>query len=313
MCVLSAGAQLLAPAAPHHKTMMFADTTRVGVPFAKDPHVVDFGGRYLMYYSVPPRAGVAGDGWAIGIAESADLTDWKKIGEILPAAPYERNGLCAPCAIVRNDTVNLFYQTYGNGPKDAICHAFSTDGVNFTRNASNPVFSPTGDWNSGRAIDAEVAMFNGEYYLYFATRTPDSVIQQLGVAKAPASTTFSRGEWQQACTRSILAPVLDWEGECIEAPSVIERGGRLYMFYAGAYNNWPQQIGVAVSDNGVDWHRVSDTPFLAVGAKGEWNSSESGHPHIFNDIKNGRTYLFYQGNDTGGRTWLLSNREVLWP
>lgn len=45
MCVLSAGAQLLAPAAPHHKTMMFADTTRVGVPFAKDPHVVDFGGR----------------------------------------------------------------------------------------------------------------------------------------------------------------------------------------------------------------------------------------------------------------------------
>lgn len=45
MCVLSAGAQLLAPAAPHHKAMMFADTTRVGVPFAKDPHVVDFGGR----------------------------------------------------------------------------------------------------------------------------------------------------------------------------------------------------------------------------------------------------------------------------
>jgi hypothetical protein len=34
-------------------SMMFADTTRLGRPFAKDPHVISFDGRYLMYYSVP--------------------------------------------------------------------------------------------------------------------------------------------------------------------------------------------------------------------------------------------------------------------
>lgn len=33
--------------------MYFADTTR-GKNYAKDPAVVFFGGRYLMYYSVPP-------------------------------------------------------------------------------------------------------------------------------------------------------------------------------------------------------------------------------------------------------------------
>ena len=57
MCVLSAGAQLLAPAAPHHKAMMFADTTRVGVPFAKDPHVVDFGGAHMA--PLEPRGALA--------------------------------------------------------------------------------------------------------------------------------------------------------------------------------------------------------------------------------------------------------------
>lgn len=309
--ILQVGAQVLAPVP--EIPMLYADSTRTGVLFSKDPHVIDFGGRYLMYYSIPPRPSVAGDGWAIGISESHDLVNWNKIGEILPGAECEAKGLCAPCALVRDGVVNLFYQTYGNGAKDAVCHATSTDGINFERNPTNPVFSPSGDWCNGRAIDAEVALFKGEYFLYFASRTPDGKTQILGVAKAPGGTTFSRGEWTQACDSSILYPQLEWEGECIEAPSVIVRGDWLYMFYAGAYNNWPQQVGIARSSDGVHWQRLSDEPFLRVGEPGEWNCSESGHPHIFNDAANGRTYLFYQGNDTKGKNWLLSNREVIWP
>lgn len=33
----------------------------------------------------------------------------------------------------------------------------------------------------------------------------------------------------------------------------IRRDGKLYMFYAGGYNNEPQQVGVAVSTDGVTW------------------------------------------------------------
>jgi sucrose-6-phosphate hydrolase SacC (GH32 family) len=39
-------------------------------------------------------------GWAAGIAESRDLTSWTKVGELLPAEEYERNGLCAAGAVV---------------------------------------------------------------------------------------------------------------------------------------------------------------------------------------------------------------------
>lgn len=296
---------------PKHQDspMLFADTTRTGRPFSKDPHVIPFHGKYLMYYSVPPKGN---SGWGIGIAESTDLTQWKPIGSLSPAADYEAKGLCAPGALVRNDTIHLFYQTYGNDKKDAICHAWSVDGVNFTRNATNPIFAPkAGDWNCGRAIDAEVIFAKGKYFLYYATRTPDYVKQIVGVATAPAGTNFNRETWTEACDRAILVPEWPWEETCIEAPSVVEMNGTLYMFYAGAYNNRPQQIGLATSTDGIHWRKVSNKPFLANGDPGAWNYCESGHPHIFKD-KDGQTYLFYQGNEDFGRTWFLSQRKIIW-
>ncbi len=289
--------------------MLFADTTRTGWPFSKDPHVIPFHGKYLMYYSVPPKGN---SGWGIGIAESTDLTQWKPIGSLSPAADYEAKGMCAPGALVRNDTIHLFYQTYGNGKKDAICHAWSVDGVNFTRNATNPIFAPKeGEWNCGRAIDAEVIFTKGKYFLYYATRTPDFVKQIIGVATAPAGTNFNRETWTEACDRAILVPEWPWEETCIEAPSVVEMDGTLYMFYAGAYNNRPQQIGLATSTDGIHWEKVSNKPFLTNGDPETWNYCESGHPHIFKD-KDGQTYLFYQGNEDFGRTWFISRKKVLW-
>ncbi len=293
--------------------MMFGDTTRIGVPFAKDPHVIKFGGRYLMYYSIPPHKDKNNpvQGWGIGIAGSRDLKRWKKTGEITPEGDPEKKGLAAPCALVIGKQVHLFYQTYGNGPKDAICHAVSDDGVNFIRNTTNPIFHPTGDWNCGRAIDAEVFRFDDRYFLYYATRDPEYKIQMLGVASAPINTNFNRDQWTQLTNAPILKPQFPWEGFCVEGASIVQQNEMLYMFYAGAYNNDPQQIGVAKSADGVKWERLSNKPFLANGDPGTWNYSESGHPHIFKD-DNGKGYLFFQGNNDKGKSWYISNIEVKW-
>lgn len=296
--------------------MMFGDTSRKGVPFSKDPHVIRFKGRYLMYYSVPGYTDQAGvvHGWGVGIAESKDLVNWTRIGEVNAdaQATYEAKGFCAPCALVVKNKVHLFYQTYGNGTKDAICHAWSTDGISFTRNKTNPIFSPDGDWSCGRAIDAEVIPFKGKYYLYYATRDPNFKIQLQGVAVASGKTNFDKQDWTNLSKDApMLKPELPWERDCIEAASIINKNGELFMFYAGAYNNAPQQIGVAKSSDGVHWTRLFDQPFLANGKPGEWNSSESGHPHIFANSK-GDDYLFFQGNNDKGKTWFLSNVKIRW-
>ena len=137
------------------------------------------------------------------------------------------------------------------------------------------------------------------------------LVQMQGVATASLNTDFNREDWTQACDKSILYPECDWEGECIEGASIVKKDNKLYMFYAGAYNNAPQQIGVAVSEDGLNWKRLSEEPFLRNGKPGEWNSSESGHPHLFTDL-DGRTYLFYQGNNDHGKTWYITQQEVLW-
>lgn len=300
--------------------MMFGDTRRKGVPFSKDPHVIYFKERYMMYYSIPPFKDEVHHpvkGWGIGIAQSDNLLDWQPVGEIIPSQECDAKGLCAPCARVIDGEVHLFYQTYGNGKKDAICHARSSDGLKFEKNPTNPIFQPAqGTWNCGRAIDAELFFFKNKYFLYYATRDMDFKKQLLGVAVAESTegkpVNFDRQRWTNLSTeKAILAPELPWEGQCIEGASVIERNGKLYMFYAGAYNNWPQQVGVAASDDGIRWKRLSEEPFLRNGAPGQWNHSESGHPHIF-EAPDGRTFLFYQGNNDNGKTWYLSQVEVFW-
>jgi beta-1,2-mannobiose phosphorylase / 1,2-beta-oligomannan phosphorylase len=291
--------------------MLFADDSR-GRPYSKDPAVIAFGGRYLMYYSLPPfRDGREDDGWRIGIASSTDLDTWQRIGEIGPLSPCDRNGLCAPGAIVLDGHVHLFYQTYGNQANDAICHAISADGLCFLPNRTNPIFTPTGNWNCGRAIDADVIAHDGLLFLYFSTRDPGMRIQMTGVATAPLSSDFSRDTWTQQCDAPILYPELAWEGECIEASALCRYDGKFYMFYAGAYNNWPQQIGCAVSLDGLRWKRVSDQPIVPNGEEGAWNSSESGHPYVF-EAADGTYHLFFQGNNDHGRTWYLSRNVIRW-
>ncbi len=296
------------PAFVSRGIMMFADTSR-GRPYAKDPAVVRFHGQYFMYYSVGPGKGV--EGWRIGIAISTNLVSWLKAGELGIAGAYEKKGFCAPGAWVHKGQVHLFYQTYGNGSNDAICHAWSPDGVTFTRNPDNPVFAPKGRWNSGRAIDADVIEHEGRLILGFATRDPAGKVQMQGIATAPVESDFGKAAWTQQSDRPSLKPELPWEQACIEAAAFCKHNGQLFMFYAGAYNNAPQQIGCATSADGVTWTRVSATPFLANGKPGEWNASESGHPFAFTD-DDGRTYLFYQGNKDNGKSWYLSKVEIGW-
>ena len=289
--------------------MYYSDSGVNKNPYAKDPYVIFFNKTYLMYYSIP---GPQLKAWYIGIAKSSNLVNWKKIGEIRPAEGFEKKGICAPCCVVRDGKLHLFYQTYGNGRNDAICHAVSNDGLHFERDATNPVFKPTGSWNAGRAIDAEVVLYKNQYFLYFATRDTSFKIQQQGVAVTSAKSSFGRDDWKQLSMDSaILKPQLSWERKCLEAASCFVKGDELFMFYAGGYNNDPQQIGVAKSKDGLHWQRVFNEPLIKNGKPGTWNESESGHPNIFKD-QQGKYHLFFQGNNDMGITWYLSKVNIGW-
>ncbi len=302
---------------------MYFSEESLGRPMAKDPSVVHFGDAYYLYFSEARRQepdapaamqekGPSGLG-SIGVARSTDRIHWKLVGEIRPTQPAEALGIYAPGARVIRGQVHLFYQTGALKPTDAICHAVSSDGIHFEKDPSNPVYHPTDmPWSVGRAIDAEVFVHGGELWMYFATRDPSFKRQLIGMAKAPLASNFSRGTWHDVSRDApILSPDLPWEMTCIEAPTLAEHEGLLYLFYAGAYNNSPQQIGVATGTDGIHWTRMSDQPLLTNGPAGSWNATESGHPGILQD-DDGQTYLYYQGSSDKGRTYHLSMLKVKW-
>jgi sucrose-6-phosphate hydrolase SacC (GH32 family) len=265
-----------------------------------------------MYYSIAPSTNKAlPKGWAIGIAESGDLVDWKKAGEILPTQECEKNGIVNGQIIRLGGKLHLFYNSYGNGARDALCHATSLDGLRFERDATNPIWRPTGSWNNGRAIDVDVVEWNNRLTMYYATRDPLGQTQMLHAVAADLDSSFGRGAWTSLCDGPVLKPELPWETKCIEAPSVIRRGDKLYLFYGGGYNNDPQQVGCAVSQDGVHFSRLFRQPLIPNGRPDDWNGSETGHPGIFTDT-DGRIYLFVQGNNDRGRTWFLSAYELGW-
>ena len=282
--------------------MLYSDSNGSRENFAKDPAVVRLGDTYFLYYTAYEADG---DRFVIGIARSSDMESWKYCGFVPITQECEQKGIAAPAAYLENGKIHLFYQTYGNRRLDAICHAVSEDGLNFTKDGTNPIFRPTDDWCCGRAIDADVVAHEGKLFLYFATRDHGMKIQKQGVAYAPLGSDYSRDVWTQPIPGSILAPEFVWEGECIEAAATLTQDGKVYMFYGGSYNCTPQQIGCAVSEDGVFFKKLFTEPLIRCGREGEWNASESGHPYAFTD-DDGRHYLFYQGSPDGGKTWYLS-------
>ena len=147
-------------------------------------------------------------------------------------------------------------------------------------------------------------------YLYFATRDHAFAIQKVGGACAALDSGFGRDAWRQLARQTLVHPEFLWEGACIEAPATLVHNGRLYLFYGGSYNCTPQQIGCAVSDDGIFFQKLFTEPLLPCGGPQDWNSSESGHPYAFAD-DDGRCYLFYQGSADMGKTWYLSRKEIL--
>lgn len=291
-------------------SMRYGDTSRTETPCAKDPTVIRHGDRYLMYYSLPPidratreKRGSYPDElnfWTSAIAESRDLVNWKRIGDmdLRDRAGRRLLGGAAPCVKKFEGRIYLFYQRYlPSAGNNVLWLATSTDGIRFTDAFDKPVFVPRNSWARTKAIDAEVYRVGDSLMLMYATRdAATGKVQQLGMAKAPYGSDYSAAQWTELTVDApFFLPQEPWEQRCIEAPTVIEEKGVWYLFYAGSYNNARQQIGLALSTDGIHFRRYGyDGLVFPCGCAGTWNSCESGHPGVFRD-EDGRIYMFYQG------------------
>ncbi|WP_239740579.1 glycoside hydrolase family 32 protein [Mammaliicoccus sp. P-M59] len=141
-----------------------------------------FKGYYHIFYQHHPYSADWGPmHW--GHARSKDLVHWEDLPIALtPGSKEDKDGCFSGSAIVKDDTLYLFYtghHYYGDNDPEHFWQnqnmAYSTDGVNFTKYEHNPVIASEPDDNTHHFRDPKVWEDNGKYYMILGSQEKDGL------------------------------------------------------------------------------------------------------------------------------------------
>lgn len=141
-----------------------------------------FNGYYHIFYQHYPYSAEWGPmHW--GHARSKDLVHWETLPIALtPGSKEDKDGCFSGSAIVKGDTLYLFYtghHYYDDGDPEHFWQnqnmAYSTDGVNFTKYENNPVIASEPEDNTQHFRDPKVWEDNGHYYMIIGSQEKDGL------------------------------------------------------------------------------------------------------------------------------------------
>jgi uncharacterized repeat protein (TIGR01451 family) len=180
---------------------VFSGTHQTGdwdMDFVADPMVYFDGiGTYYMFYE-----GGTNDPELIriGLATSSDGFTWTRYQEdpvldVGDPGSWDENWVLDPMVIVDGMDWKMWYRGMGTDNSRAIGYATSTDGVNWTKYASNPVFTANpGEWDDGGPSNMWVR-YDGTYQMWYYTN------RQIGYA-----TSDDGINWVRPLDHPVLQP-----------------------------------------------------------------------------------------------------------
>lgn len=232
-----------------------------------------------------------------------------------------------------NDEFYMWYSgtSYNMNGKD-IGVATSKDGITWTKYNGNPVLrdGAFGYWDYER-INAPSVLYDkeeGVWKMWYAGYAAYIGGYWIGYATSPDGINWTKVEGILGDNPGIVFMSSDYaenfDGYSVLSPEVLKMNsayGKYHMWYAGNGGSISSnQIGIAFSDDGVNWRRYPDNespqPVLPIGAPGEWDEGETVSPSI---IQEGNTlHMWYQGSNAdksitgighatstdGGLTWV---------
>jgi beta-xylosidase len=204
-----------------------------------DPFILPVGGTYFGYAT----NSVAGN---IQIIESSDLTHWIAVGDALPQLPAwaTPDETWAPAVLHIGGAFVLYYAVRVAGPgggQECISEATATQPQGpFIDTSTGPLMCQA---NLGGSIDPSPFVdTDGTPYLVWKSNGGAGASAVWSEALDPLGTGFA----PNTAPTQLLAPDQPWDGGVIEAPDLVESGGRYFLFYSG--NSWmgsAYAVGVA--------------------------------------------------------------------
>jgi beta-xylosidase len=260
--LVSHGARAARPAPRPHR----AHRLNLDGDFA-DPFVLLAGSRYYAF--------ATGTGGAhLQVAVSSDLAAWTRLPDALPALPawaaQSADLTWAPSVLARGSSYVLYYTTRDAASGfQCISRATSRSPAGpYVDESSRPLVCQV---DAGAALCGSIdpsPFVDGDGTAYLLWKSDEN---------AAACRTSPR-LWSQRLSRdglalegepaALLARDRPWEGDIIEAPTMVRRDGRYYLFYsANWYASGSYAIGYATCESvaGPCEKRSARGPFVASG------------------------------------------------
>ncbi|MSQ01376.1 MAG: hypothetical protein EXR71_05710 [Myxococcales bacterium] len=223
---------------------------------------------------------------------------WDEVGDIVPS-------------VARTDDGWVMWFA-GTAAVDYIVGvATSLDGINWTKDPRNPLYSGDGIEGSWRRYSTNSPMIlehDGSWFMYYTGRSEETGNLNIGLAvgedpssviDVPENPVFSWTEEEST-----------WAGQAVAHPSVLVReDGWWEMWYSTGYH----RIGYAYSPDGYTWSRYCKNPvFEGDQDRLDWETNQVKANEVLRH--DGWYYMTYTAGDTGAFTvgWAMSRDGIHW-
>jgi predicted GH43/DUF377 family glycosyl hydrolase len=273
-----------------------------------DPSILYVNNQYVMYAS--SDINFNGDIKVYRLTSSDGIT-WSlnptsAVLEKGTSGAWDDKATETPNVVFYNNQYHMFYTGYQTNTVTGykIGHAVSNDGITWTKDASNPIITPTGtptEFDGSAVAEPGAVVYNNKIYLYFSAigynAGVSATLQVIGLK------TFDGTNWSS--TQSVLEPdqsiyprgddVSGYYG--YSTPSAIEYNNKIHLFFDVAKyvdSNWTQvKLHHASSSDGIN---NFTTDYTAIHSREEFDWTEKEIRSITPSYINNNFRIYYAGH-----------------
>ncbi|KAB0671375.1 hypothetical protein F6V30_01980 [Oryzomonas sagensis] len=200
------------------------------------PSVIERSGQIMMYYS-----GFGLEGEQIGLANSTDGVSFTKFSgnpvvKLGGMGEWDSGGVDHPSIIHDGKQYVMAYRGWASGTTDihsSIGIATSYDGINWTKNPSNPVLrpGPPGSWDDYGVLAPRLWFDSGVYNMNYSGKPNNTLLSSIGHAQAT-----SLASWVKSNKNPIIYAG-DYSWHELEWGTNVKIGNDWFMLTTAWYND----------------------------------------------------------------------------
>jgi predicted GH43/DUF377 family glycosyl hydrolase len=246
--------------------------------------------RYEMWFTAGTQIGYP---YAIGFAWSADGISWNVYSPNPVLTPtsgsWDAYTVLAPYVLRENGQYKMWYSgCQTDALTQRIGYATSSDGINWTKHASNPVLEPGSEpWESAAVAYPCIMPYSNGYKMWYGGYSADMSVTAIGNAVSPDGIN-----WERYTANPVLPPGASGQWDhVVFGPRVLEIDNIYYMFYTGETVVYvADKIGLAVSSDGLVWTKSG---IVLQPTSGQWDGNRTNLGSVV--IENDTLKMYYCG------------------